>query len=270
MLNDNELDRFINDLWEMHGYDFTDYSKASLQRRMSRLFLIDKINDFPEFSSRLLNNPGYLQHVVEEITVNVTEMFRDPLFYKALRETVIPIIATHPFIRIWHAGCSTGEEVYSMAIILKEMNLLHKTLLYATDLNPNVLDVLKKGIFPLGHIKLFAENYIASGGEKDFSCYYTAKYDLAKFDQQLRERVVVSTHNLVSDSSFNEFQLILCRNVLIYFESKLQDRVFRLFEQSLDSSGFLALGAKETLRYSNSSGLFKVFNLKERIWRKSR
>lgn len=270
MLNDNELDRFINDLWEMHGYDFTDYSKASLQRRMSRLFTLDKIENFEQFSSRLAHNPGYLQHVVEEITVNVTEMFRDPLFYKALRETVLPIIATHPFIRIWHAGCSTGEEVYSMAIMLSEMNLLHKTLLYATDLNPNVLDVLKKGIFPLSQIKLYSENYIASGGEKDFSSYYTAKYDLAKFDQQLRERVVVSTHNLVSDSSFNEFQLIICRNVLIYFQSKLQDKVFRLFEQSLDDFGFLALGAKETLRYSSSSGSFKIFNLKEKIWRKSK
>lgn len=269
MLKENELERFVSDLWEIHGYDFTDYSKASLQRRISRLFLIDKISDYDDFSNRLANSPGYLQHVVEEITVNVTEMFRDPGFYKALRETVLPVLATHPFIRIWHAGCSTGEEVYSMAIVLRELNLLHKSLLYATDLNPNVLEVLKKGIFPLSQIKLYSENYIASGGERDFSSYYTAKYDLAKFDSDLSEKIVVSTHNLVSDSSFNEFQLIVCRNVLIYFEKNLQDRVFRLFEQSLDTFGFLALGAKETLRYSSALLSFRTFNAKERIWRKS-
>lgn len=270
MLKENELDQLIADLWEKYGYNFTEYSRASLERRISRLFLIDKITDYHDFARRLENVPGYLQHVVEEITVNVTEMFRDPGFYRALRETVLPVLATHPFIRIWHAGCSTGEEVFSMAIVLREMNLLHKTLLYATDLNPNVLEVLKKGIFPLSHIKLYSENYIASGGEQDFSTYYTAKYDLAKFDSELSDKIVVSTHNLVSDSSFNEFQLIVCRNVLIYFEKKLQDRVFGLFEQSLDTFGFLALGAKETLRYSSASVAFKVFNAKERIWRKTR
>lgn len=269
MLNQNELDTLINDLMEIHGYDFTEYSKASLQRRISRLFILDNIVDFDDIKRRLTHDPEYLLHVVEEITVNVTEMFRDPAFYNALRETVLPILATHPFIRIWHAGCATGEEVYSLAILLSEMNMLHKTLLYATDLNPNVLDVLKKGIFPLSQIKQYSENYIASGGKRDFSSYYTAKYDLAKFDHQLSDKIVVSTHNLVSDSSFNEFQLILCRNVLIYFEKSLQDKVFRLFEQSLDTFGFLALGAKETVRYSSSAFSFKIFNLKEKIWRKA-
>lgn len=270
MLKDNELERFVNDLWEKHGYDFSGYSRASMQRRIARLYINDKISDFDDFSHRLDRQPGYLQHVVEEITVNVTEMFRDPGFYKALRETVLPVLATHPLIRIWHAGCSTGEEVYSMAIMLHELNLLHKSLLYATDLNPNVLDTAKKGIFPLTQIKLYSENYIASGGDKEFSSYYTAMYDLAKFKSALSDKIVVSTHNLVSDSSFNEFQLILCRNVLIYFDKSLQDRVFHLFEQSLETFGFLALGAKETLRYSTAAFSFKPFNAKEKIWRKVR
>ncbi len=194
-------------------------------------------------------------------------MFRDPTFYKALREQVLPHLGTYPFIRIWLAGCSTGEEAYSIAIVLKELNLLDKSLIYATDLNPEVLEKAGKGIFPLSQMKQYSENYILSGGKNDFSSYYSANYNVAKFDESLKSKMIFSTHNLVSDHSFNLFQLILCRNVLIYFDKELQSKVFTLFDQSLENLGFLALGTKETLRFSSIASKFKQLN-SEKIWRK--
>jgi chemotaxis protein methyltransferase CheR len=268
MVTDEDVETLLNDLLELYGYDFTEYSRASIKRRINRLFLIDRFPSVAEFRYKLVSDVDYLRRIVEEITVNVTEMFRDPMFYRAIREDVLPVLATHPFIRIWHAGCSTGEEVYSMAILLKEANLLHKSLLYATDINPLVLEKLKKGIFPLRHIKQYSENYIASGGKQDFSDYYTAKYDLAKFDEGLGRRVISSTHNLVSDRSFNEFQLIMCRNVLIYFDKELQDKTFTLFDDSLEKYGYLALGSKENLKFSVISKKYLQMDNKEKIWRK--
>jgi chemotaxis protein methyltransferase CheR len=189
------------------------------------------------------------------------------MFYEALRKEVLPVLATYPLIRIWHAGCSTGEEVYSMAILLQEANLLNKSLLYATDLNPDVLEKAKEGIFPASQMKQYSENYIAAGGQKEFSSYYTSRYDRAKFDKSLKSKMIFATHNLVSDRSFNEFQLILCRNVMIYFDKELQDRVLQLFDQSLEPLGFLALGSKETLRFSTIASSYKSAS-KEKIWRK--
>lgn len=267
-INDDELELLINDLHDMYGYDFSNYSRASLKRRVNRLSAIDKFPSFSELRYKLKSDENYLKRFVEEITVNVTEMFRDPDFYKTLREQVVPILATYPFIRIWHAGCATGEEVYSMAIVLKEENLLHKSLLYATDLNPSVLDQARKGIFSLSHMKTYSENYILSGGKKEFSSYYSAKYDRAKFDDELRKKMIFSTHNLVSDSSFNEFQLILCRNVLIYFDKDLQNKVLQLFDDSIDHFGFLALGSKETLRFSSIGSKYRQLS-KEKIWRRN-
>ena len=267
MIKDADVDILLNDLLDQYGYDFTDYSMASLKRRVNRLFSIDKFPSFAEFRFRLKNDEHYLKRFVEEITVNVTEMFRDPSFYKTLRSEVLPILSTYPLIRIWHAGCSTGEEVYSMAILLKEANLLHKSLLYATDINPDVLERARKGIFPLMNMKQYSENYILSGGTQDFSTYYTAKYDHAKFDVDLSAKMIFATHNLASDRSFNEFQLILCRNVMIYFEKDLQDRVLLLFDGSLEQLGFLGLGSKETIRFSSISSHYQKLN-KEKIWRK--
>lgn len=267
VLQDSDIEILLNDLCEVYGYDFTDYSKASIKRRINRLFTIDRFLSFAEFRYRLRFDPNYLKRFVEQITVTVTEMFRDPLFYRALREHILPVLGTYPFIRIWHAGCSTGEEVYSMAILLKEANLLHKSLLYATDINAEVLEKARKGIFPLSQMKQYSENYILSGGKKDFSSYYTASYDKVKLDESLSKKMIFSSHNLVSDHSFNEFQLILCRNVLIYFDKDLQSRVFDLFENSLENLGYLALGSKETLRFSNISQRFKQID-KEKIWRK--
>jgi chemotaxis protein methyltransferase CheR len=194
-------------------------------------------------------------------------MLRDPSFYRMIRSTILPILATYPFIRIWHAGCSTGEEVYSMAILLKEAGLLHKSLLYGTDINPLVIEKAKKGIFPISTMQRYSENYIQSGGLKDLSSYYTANYHLAKFDSSLREKMIFSTHNLASDFSFNEFQLILCRNVLIYFEKDLQAKVLTLLDYSLENFGYIALGSKESLRFSPIEARYRQVG-REKIWRK--
>lgn len=266
-IQNEELQLLLNDLYTRYGYDFTEYSKASLQRRVQRLFALDKFPSFAEFRHRLQHDSQYFRRFVEEITVNVTEMLRDPSFYRALRVTILPVLATYPFIRIWHAGCSTGEEVFSMAILLKEAGLLHKSLLYATDINPLVIEKARKGIFPVSQMQKYSENYIQSGGMKDFSSYYTANYHLAKFDSSLTEKMIFSTHNLVSDFSFNEFQLILCRNVLIYFERELQAKVFTLFDASLENFGWLALGSKESLRFSSIAGRYRQVG-REKIWRK--
>jgi chemotaxis protein methyltransferase CheR len=266
-ITDEQVEILINDVLEQHGYDFTGYSRASLKRRLSRLYSLDKHVSFAEFRYKTLHDEVYFKHFVEGVTVNVTEMFRDPVFYKLLRDKILPSLNTYPFIRIWLAGCSTGEEAYSVAIILKELNLLHKSLIYATDINPTVLEKATNGIFPLSQMKSYSENYIASGGVKDFSSYYSANYSLAKFDGELKRKMIFSTHNLVSDRSFNEFQLILCRNVLIYFDRPLQFQVLQLFDQSLENLGYLALGTKETIDFSPISPLYKrVGNAK--VWRK--
>jgi chemotaxis protein methyltransferase CheR len=267
MINDGEINILLNDVLELYGYDFNFYSKASLTRRVNRLFSLDKFTSFGNFRYKIISDKDYFKRFVEEITVNVTEMFRDPLFYKVIREELLPQFATKPFIRIWHAGCSTGEEVYSMAILLQEANLLNKALIYATDINPEVLEKAKSGIFPLSALRQYSENYILAGGRQDFSSYYSANYGSAKFNDSLSERMIFSTHNLVSDGSFNEFHLIMCRNVFIYFDKDLQQQVFKLFDSSLEILGYLALGSKETLKFSTVFPKYKQIG-KEKIWRK--
>ncbi len=267
-LTDEQIAIILSDLIEHYGYDFTNYSAASLKRRIQRLLTMDKVVSFAEFRHRIQRDADYFKRFVEQVTVNVTEMFRDAHFYRTLREQVIPELATRPLIRIWHAGCSTGEEVYSMAILLQEANLLHKSLLYATDINPAVPEKVRLGMFPMSQMKHYSENYIHSGGRNDFSKYYIAQYDTAKFDESFKSRIILATHNLVSDTSFNEFQLILCRNVMIYFDKELQDRALELFDNSLEKLGFLALGSKETLKFSSVMSRYKQLDNKEKIWRK--
>ena len=194
-------------------------------------------------------------------------MFRDPEFYKSLRTDILPKLGTYPFIRIWIAGCSTGEEAYSVSIMLKELNLLKKSLIYATDINPVVLEKASTAMFPLSKMKQYSENYIAAGGSENFSQYYSANYSLAKLNDDLKSKIIFSTHNLVSDNSFNEFQLILCRNVLIYFDRDLQVKVFDLFDNSLENLGYIGLGTKETLDFSHISKKYKKLDSKK-IWRK--
>lgn len=267
-LTDSQVDIILTDLMDIYGYDFTNYSRASLKRRILLLMSNDRFPSFAEFRFRLRTDGDYFNRFVEKITVNVTEMFRDISFYKTLRRDILPLLAARPLIRIWHAGCSTGEEVYSMAILLHEANLLNKSLLYATDINPAVLDKVRAGIFPISQMKQYSENYILSGGKKDFSSYYTAQYNAVRFEEYLGKKIVMATHNLVSDGSFNEFQLILCRNVLIYFDKPLQDRSLRLFYNSLEMLGYLALGSKESLKFTEIQQHFKQHESGEKIWRK--
>jgi len=267
VVQDHEIEHLIKDVHELYGYDFSLYSRASFKRRVNRICLIDKFTSFAELRYTIINDPEYLKHFIEEITVNVTEMFRDPHFFKSLREDILPQLGTYPLIRVWVAGCSTGEEAYSIAILLKEAGLYHKCLIYATDINPSVLEIASSGIFPINQMKIYSENYILSGGKKDFSDYYTANYDSARFDKSLKEKMILSTHNLVSDSSFNSFQLIICRNVLIYFDKKLQERVFHLFDDSLENLGYLALGSKETLRFSHLQNHYQQLDV-QKIWKK--
>jgi chemotaxis protein methyltransferase CheR len=267
MINDQQLEKLITEVFDHYGYDFGGYSRASFKRRIDRIYQLDGFVHFQEFLTKVTSDTEYFTRLVEEITVNVTEMFRDPAFYKVLREEILPALASKPFIRIWHAGCSTGQEVYSMAILLSELGLLNKAIIYATDINHAVLETAKKGLFSLKLMKEYAENYRESGGKKDFSNYYTANYGLAKFDQSLSKKMVFSQHSLVSDRSFNEFDLILCRNVLIYFDKHLQDRALQLFDDSLARLGYLALGTKETLKYTSVHKKYEQFN-KDKIWKK--
>lgn len=265
--SDELIEILLSDVLEVYGYDFTGYSRASLKRRILRLYEMDKFVSFAEYRYKIRTEPGYFKRFLEEITINVTEMFRDPAFYKTLRNEILPRLSTYPFIRIWVAGCSTGEEAYSVAIFLKELNLLHKSLIYATDINSEVLATAGQAMIPLNKIKLYTENYIAAGGSEHFIDYYTANYSLGKLKDELKSKIIFSTHNLVTDNSFNEFQLILCRNVLIYFDRPLQNKVFELFNNSLEKFGYLALGTKETLDFSNVAKNFE--RLKgEKIWRK--
>lgn len=267
-LTDDELNILLQDMLVTYGYDFTEYAKASMKRRIHRIMINDKFASFNSLRYRIQNDPAYFQNVITEISVSVTEMFRDANFYRTVRQKIIPVLATHPFIRIWHAGCATGEEVYSMAILLHEANVLHKSLLYATDINDAALDRASRGIFPASNMQLYSRNYIESGGIQDFSKYYTSNYNLAKFNDSFREKMIFSTHNLVSDFSFNSFQLIFCRNVLIYFEKNLQLKVLKLFDQSLEMFGFLALGTRETIRFSGIENKYKQFEGREKIWKK--
>lgn len=267
-ITDEQLETIINDVLELYGYDFTGYSRASLKRRLNRLYGLDKQVSFAEFRYKINNDPIYFKRFVEQITVNVTEMFRDPSFYRTLRDKVLPNLGTYPFIRIWLAGCSTGEEAYSVAIVLQELNLLKKALIYATDINPTVLEKAAQGMFPLSQMKQYSENYIESGGIKDFSSYYSANYSLAKFNSELKDKMIFSTHNLVSDHSFNEFQLILCRNVLIYFDRDLQYKVLQLFDGSLEKLGYLALGTKETTDFSPIAKRYSRLGT-DKIWKKN-
>ena len=267
MIEDIELETFINEVYECYGFDFGSYSRASLKRRVNRIFQLDGFTNFYAFLSKVKYDSEYYKRIVDEITVNVTEMFRDPSFYKIVRNEILPILATKPFIRLWHAGCSTGEEVYSIAILLKEAGLLDKSLIYATDINSKVLETAKKGIFPLRMMKEYSENYRDAGGQEDFSAYYTANYGNVKFNPDLTAKMVFSQHNLVSDNSFNEFDMILCRNVLIYFDNDLQKRAISLFDESLSVLGFLALGTKETIKYFMPSTKYKQFDT-EKLWQK--
>lgn len=259
--------KFTKELFDYTGYDFSDYSQSSLNRRIQRIMILWKVENLEGLLQMLKNKPELISNFVHLLTVPYTSMFRDPTFFLSLRTNVIPYLRTFPLIRIWSAGCSTGEEAYSIAILLKEAGLLERALIYATDLNPFSLEIAKKGVYPLEYIKEYCGNYHKAGGLNGLSSYFTANYGHAVFDEELKGKIIFSTHNLVSDASFNSFQLILCRNVLIYFERVLQNKVIKLFHDSLENSGFMALGSKETLVFSDHLEYYKKID-DNKIWQK--
>lgn len=263
-----ELDDLLGVVKLRYGYDFTDYAFASLKRRILRFASIASVGDLFELQFRLVNDNIFFSWFVQSVTVNVTEMFRDPHAYKALREEVLPKLAAYPIIKIWHAGCSSGEEVFSMAILLYEQGLLGRTRIYATDINPVMLEKASSGIISATHMKEYTQNYILSGGKNDFSSYYTAKYDNAIINKELRKDIIFSQHNLVTDSVFNEFHLVVCRNVIIYFNKDLQARVINLFYDSLSPFGYLLLGIKESLLFTGMRDKFDTVNVKNKIFKR--
>ena len=263
-----EFDLILEAIYQKYGYDFRNYAKASLRRRLRYRLSQSNLKTISEMQHKLLNDKGFFDTLLLDLTINVTEMFRDPSFFKALREIVIYELKKQPFIKVWHAGCSSGEEIYSTAILLKENGMYESSLIYATDTNEMVLDKAKSGIFPIEKMKDFTVNYRKAGGLASFADYYTARYDNAIMDNSLKKNIVFSNHNLVTDSVFGEMDLIMCRNVLIYFNRELQDRVFRLFMDSLRPGGFLCLGSKETIRFSSFSENFENVIEKERVYRR--
>jgi chemotaxis protein methyltransferase CheR len=269
-ITDEELQEILQLLSHQYGYDFTNYVHASLKRRIVHFMNTHHFQNIYDLKYNLINQKNSFNQLLQTITINVTDMFRDPLFYKALREKIFPELATYPLIKIWHAGCATGEEVFSLAIFLHEENLLSRCRIYATDLNTVNLAKAQKGIIPLANMKEYSQNYYEAGGKNHFSDYYTAKYDHVLIDKELRKNIVFSHHNLVTDNVFNEFQLILCRNVLIYFDPVLQNKVLNLLYNSLSPLGFLAIGIKESLlftdlnsKFDNVLPSFKIFKRRE-------
>jgi chemotaxis protein methyltransferase CheR len=263
-----EVELLLEAVYRHYGFDFRAYAYASLRRRIWKRVQAEKLQTVSGLQERVLHDPGAMERLLLTLSINVTAMFRDPTFYKAFRATVIPLLRTYPFIRVWHAGCSTGEEVYSMAILFTEEGLYDRVRIYATDINDVVLQQARTGIFPIDKMQEYTQNYIRAGGTRSFSEYYTAAYDGALFSPALRERVVFAQHNLVNDRSFAEFNVILCRNVMIYFDRNLQNRVHELFYESLPVYGILALGSKESLRFSVHEDRYEELDGREKIYRK--
>jgi chemotaxis protein methyltransferase CheR len=263
-----ELKLLLETIFQKYGYDFMQYSEAHIKRRIHNRMALEGFKTISEIQNKVLEDKTFAAEILSDLSITVTEMFRDATFYLMLREKVIPILRTYPFIKIWHAGCATGEEAYSMAILLKEAGLLDRSTIYATDFNQRALDKAKEGIYSSKLIKDYTTNYQRAGGEESFSNYYTSSYDVAILDQSLKSKIVFANHNLVTDGVFAEVNLVLCRNVLIYFNKNLQDKVLKLFSESLVNGGILCLGSKESLRFSDVSGDFVELDKKERIFKK--
>jgi chemotaxis protein methyltransferase CheR len=263
-----EIELLLQGLYEWCGYDFRNYAYNSIKRRVWHRVYSEKLTTISGLLEKILHDPQCLQRLIHDFSINVTEMFRDPLFFKTFREEVIPLLRTYPSIRIWHAGCSTGEEVYSMAMLLHEVGLYEKTKIYATDFNANVLTRAKSGVYPLENMKKYTNNYLQAGGERAFSDYYNVTNEGVKFHPFLIKNVIFAQHNLVTDQTFNEFHVILCRNVLIYFNKSLQEKVHKLFYDSLGMFGILGLGDKETIHYTNLVGYYERIGGKQKLYKK--
>ena len=264
-----EIELLLEAIFRRYGFDFREYARASLKRRLWRRMDAEGLTTLTQLHDRVLHDSTCMERLLRDLSINVTAMFRDPSFYLAFREQVVPSLRTYPFTRIWCAGCSTGEEVYSLAIMLQEEGLYDRTRIYATDINDYVLAAASIGVFPLEKMREYTQNYIRSGGTHDFSEYYVAGYDGARFSRSLTENVVFAQHNLTSDRTFNDFNVIVCRNVMIYFDKGLQNRVHRLFYDSLETFGVLALGHKEAVAFTPYADSYDVLDASERLYRKT-
>jgi chemotaxis protein methyltransferase CheR len=265
-----ELQLLLEGVYRRYGFDFREYAPASLRRRVWRRVQAERVGTIAGLLDRVLHEPEAMERLLLDLSINVTSMFRDPTFYAAVREKVVPLLRTYPFTRIWVAGCSTGEEVYSLAIVLTEEGLYERARIYATDINQSVLARAREGVFPLEKMREYTENYIRAGGTRSFSEYYLAKYEGALFERTLTENVVWAPHNLVQDRAFNQFNLILCRNVMIYFDRSLQNKVHQLFHDSLERFGILALGHKESIRFTGFERCYAELDSQEKLYRKVR
>jgi chemotaxis protein methyltransferase CheR len=267
--NENiEIELFLQAVYMKFGYDFRNYGKAHIKRRVRHRLSVSDFDNVSQLIHRLLYDPVFYQELLQDLSITVTEMFRDPDFYLAVRREVVALLKTYPFIKIWHAGCATGEEVYSMAILLKEEGLLKRTQIYATDFNQMALQKARNGIYPIDRVKEYTQNYQKSGGKASFSDYYNARYESVILNESLKENIVFADHNLVTDGVFGEMNMIICRNVMIYFDKDLQNKVIRLFYDSLVPGGFLCLGSKESLRFATIASKFDVTSEKHKIYRK--
>jgi chemotaxis protein methyltransferase CheR len=265
-----ELRLLLDAILLKYGYDFRDYSRASLKRRVQKRMQASHVTTISEMIHRVLQEPEFFDRLLGDLSINVTEMFRDPPFFRALREQVLPALAERPFLKIWHAGCATGEEVYSMAILLAEAGLIDRTRIIATDMSEAVITRAREGVYSLELMRDGTSQYQRSGGTGSFGDYYAAQYDSAIMVPDLRRNIVFAVHNLAVDGSIGEMDLVVCRNVLIYFNRDLQDRVASLFASSLAEDGFLCLGAKESIRFTGVSTLFEEFVHGRRIYRRRR
>lgn len=267
-LEDIEIGLLLDGVYRAHGFDFRDYSRASIKRRILELMKSEKVNTVSALQDKLLHDAACLDRFVLGLSVHATAMFRDPTFYSTFRRKAVPLLKTYPTVQIWIAGCSTGEEVYSLAILLQEEKLYDRCRIYATDISQVVLRKARDGIFPLSAMREYTNNYHQAGGTHEFSDYYTAQYDRVIFTPALRHNVVFSEHNLATDGSFNEFQVILCRNVMIYFNKELQARVHNLFYDSLSMFGVFGLGNKESLKFTPRAAFYQHINDNDKLYRK--
>ncbi|MFS0661087.1 protein-glutamate O-methyltransferase CheR [Niallia alba] len=263
-----EIELLLQGLYAWCGYDYRNYAYNSIRRRIWHRVHAEKLASITGLLEKILHDSECLKRLIQDFSIHVTEMFRDPAFFLMFREKIVPVLRTYPSVRIWHAGCSTGEEVYSMAMLLDEEGIYEKTKIYATDISADVLTIAKAGVFPIESMRKFTTNYLQAGGKRAFSDYYDVKDATVKFDSSLTKNVVFAQHNLVTDQSFNEFHVILCRNVLIYFDKVLQNKVHQLFYNSLGMFGFLGLGDRESILFTNTADCYEEICRQQKLFKK--
>ena len=267
-LEEVEIDLLLEGVYRVYGFDFREYSRSSVRRRILELMTSEGMDSISSYQSKILHDQACLNRFLLGLSVHATSMFRDPSFYLTFRRKVVPLLRTYPTVQIWVAGCSTGEEVYSLAILLREERLYERSRIYATDISQAVLRKARDGIFPLSAMRDYTQNYHLAGGMNEFSDYYTARYDSVILSTALKDHLVFSEHNLATDGSYNEFQVILCRNVMIYFNKELQARVHKLLYESLSMFGVFGLGNKESLKFTPYALAYEHLNETDKLYRK--